>query len=139
MARNTGIADRLREFGQSKFGSSHGWKKQFADALGITTQHLDRYLSAASEPGNKMYLRLINLGCDIQWLLTGDPSPSAPALSHQDQEILRTLRAAGIDTVDKVKYLLEPEHLAADIAAAAVKEIASRYKAPKRKARTRLK
>jgi len=127
MLKNNAIANRLKEFGQSKFGTDYGWKKQFADALGVTTQHLDRYLSAASQPGNKMYTRLIHLGCDIQWLLTGIPSKDLESITMAEKEILLTLRKSGIDTLEKVRYLLNTEHLADDIAAAAVKEIKSRW------------
>ncbi len=127
MSKSDATAKRLKEFGQAKFGTDHGWKKQFADALGVSTQHLDRYLSAASQPGNKMYTRLIHLGCDIQWLLTGTPSEDLESITTEEKEILLALRKSGIDTLEKVRYLLNPEHLASDIAAAAVKEIKSRW------------
>lgn len=127
MPKSDAIAKRLKEFGQAKFGTDHGWKKQFADALGVTTQHLDRYLSAASQPGNKMYTRLVHLGCDIQWLLTGTPSKNFTPMTVEEKEILLVLRQSGFDTLEKVRYLLNTEHLANDIAAAAVKEIKSRW------------
>lgn len=136
MSKSADIAVRLKAFGQSHFGTDHGWKKRFADALGVTTQHLDRYLSGASEPGNKMYMRLIHLGCDIQWLLTGKHTTDQTLFSAEERAILQALRNAGIDTIEKVHYLLDAEHLAADIAAAAVKEIQSKYqtkKPPRRK------
>lgn len=41
--------------------------------------------------------------------------------------MLQALRNAGIDSIEQVQYLLDAEHLAADIAAAAVKEIQSKY------------
>lgn len=121
------IADRLASFGQSKFGSEHGWKARFALALGISTQHLNRYLSGSSEPGKKMFLRLIELGCDVHWLLTGSEH-SRELLSEREREILQVLRTAGIDTVEQVRYLFNPESLAADIAGAALKEFRSRYR-----------
>ncbi len=135
MAKHSDIAERLKEFGQSKFGAEYGWKKRFADALGVTTQHLDRYLSAASEPGNKMYIRLVQLGCDIHWLLTGKQSAVREQISGQEKELLKELQRAGIDTVEKMRYLLSPENLAADIAAAAVKEIKAKYQTKKRRGR----
>lgn len=131
MAKQSTIAERLKEFGQSKFGSEHGWKKRFAEALGITTQHLDRYLSAGSEPGNKMYIRLVQLGGDIHWLLTGEQAKEQEQISEREKELLRELQRAGIDTVEKLRYLLNPENLAADIAAA-VKEIQAKYQTKKR-------
>lgn len=135
MAKGYTIADRLREFGQAKFGKDHGWKKRFADALGVTTQHLDRYLSAASQPGNKMYTRLVHLGCDIQWLLTGTASSNFSPITLEEKEILLVLRQSGFDTPEKVRFLLNTEHLANDIAAAAVKEIKSRWPGRRRTAK----
>ena len=136
MGKQSDIAQRLKEFGQAKFGTEHGWKKQFADALGVTTQHLDRYLSGASEPGNKMYLRLVQLDCDIRWLLTGQRSSPQRQLRDLEKEILRELQRAGIDSVEKMRYLLSPENLAADIAAA-VKEIQAKYQKKKKGGRKR--
>ena len=124
------VADRLRSFGQSKFGNDYGWKSRFAAELGISAQHLERYLSGSAEPGKKMYLRLITLGCDIRWLLTGAVSgigPAAPA-SKRDRDLLEALRKAGIHTVEQINYILDPERIAADVAEAASKEIKTRYK-----------
>lgn len=128
------IADRLTSFGQSKFGSEHGWKARFAAGLGISTQHLNRYLSGSSEPGKKMFLRLIEMGCDVHWLLTGTVL-SGERLSDREREILRVLKTAGIDTAEQVRYLFNPETLAADIAGAALKEFRSRYRTGKSRRR----
>ncbi|MBI4429353.1 MAG: hypothetical protein HY562_09575 [Ignavibacteriales bacterium] len=131
MSKERTIASRLREFGKSKFGAEHGWKKRFADALGVTSQHLDRYLSGGSEPGNKMYFRLIQIDCDIHWLLTGNRAVSQEPLTVEEKEMLAMLKKAGVDSADKLTYLLNPERLAASIAAAAVKEIQAKYRVRK--------
>lgn len=136
MKNQSAIAERLKEFGQTSFGTERGWKKQFAAALGITAQHLDRYLSGASEPGNKMYVRLVQLDCDIHWLLTGERLSEQRRVTEREKEILGELQRVGIDTAEKVRYLLSPEHLAADIAAA-VKEIQARYQTKKKGVRTK--
>ena len=132
MSSPSGTADRLRSFGQAKFGKAHGWKKRFADALGVSPQHLDRYLSGASEPGKKMFMRLIQLGCDVHWLLTGDKESARDVLSGEEMRMLTELRKAGIFDVDQVRNLLNAENLAEDIAAAAVKEIKSKYLSKRR-------
>ncbi|HTP80014.1 MAG TPA: helix-turn-helix transcriptional regulator [Bacteroidota bacterium] len=124
------IGERLKAFGQSKFGEHHGWKTRFAEALGISAQHLERYLSGATDPGKKMYVRLIGLGCDVRWLLTGQTPARSPmeSLSSVDLALLSELRKAGIYSVDQIRYLLDPERLAADIGEAAAKEIENRYR-----------
>ncbi|MBI4427933.1 MAG: helix-turn-helix transcriptional regulator [Ignavibacteriales bacterium] len=132
MSKRVGITDRLIEFGQATFGKKRGWKKQFADGLGVTAQHLDRYLSGGSEPGNKMYFRLIQLGCDIHWLLTGDKMKPSGLMTPVEKDMLAALKKAGYDSAEKLKYLLSPEDLAANIAAAAVREIKARYGAKRK-------
>jgi len=127
-------AERFRSFGQAKFGKTHGWKRRYADALGISPQHLDRYLSGAAEPGKKMFMRLILLGCDVRWLLTGDKDSAREGVSEEEMRMLSELRKAGIFGVDQVRNLLNTEKLAEDIAAAAVKEIRAKY-LPKRRGR----
>jgi SOS-response transcriptional repressor LexA len=61
------IRERLRKFGESKFPSM----AQFARALRITPQDLNHYLMGNGKPGNKLQSRLRDLGCDIEWLMTG--------------------------------------------------------------------
>jgi transcriptional regulator with XRE-family HTH domain len=127
MKTHPAIAYRLKHFGQSKFGAERGWKKRFADELGITPQHLNRYLSGASEPGNKMYMRLLELGCNIQWLLTGERTADVPERTRQENELLVELRKAGISTPQQLRPLLHPELLAEDIASTVAREIRARY------------
>jgi transcriptional regulator with XRE-family HTH domain len=62
------IGVRIREFGLSRFSNL----KAFAEALGIPQSTLSNYMSGAIRPGNKMQARLRELGCDIEWLMTGD-------------------------------------------------------------------
>jgi repressor LexA len=61
---------RLIEFGQSRFGTAHGWKKNFAEALGLPRQGLNPYFNGI-KPGNKLQEKLRAIGCDIEWLMTG--------------------------------------------------------------------
>lgn len=123
----TEIAGRLRSFGQQHYGEGHGWKKLFADALGISSQHLDRYLSGSSAPGNTMYLRLIHLGCDVQWLLTGRQASQQTPLSPNEKAMLAELRKAGIMNAQEVRYFFDTERLATEVGAAAAREVRSRY------------
>lgn len=44
----------------------------FARALDISPALLSHYLSGRSKPGNKLQQKLRDLGCDIDWLMTGE-------------------------------------------------------------------
>lgn len=62
------IGNRLRSFGEQKFGKL----KDFAEALGMHPSALQStYLRGRSVPGAEILVKLINLGCDIPWLLLG--------------------------------------------------------------------
>ena len=62
------ISQRLREFGTNKFGSV----KAFAKALNKSPTSLQvSYLSGRNAPGAPMIAKLIELGCNIEWLLMG--------------------------------------------------------------------
>ena len=65
------VAQSLREFGEGKFGSDHGWQKAFAEALGITPQSLNAYLAGRISVGVKLQARLRALGADVEYIMTG--------------------------------------------------------------------
>ena len=62
------MEDRIRRFGLKKFGSI----KEFAEAMGMSPSNLQAYLQNRREPGTTILKRLIELGCDMDWLLTGE-------------------------------------------------------------------
>lgn len=62
------MEDRIRKFGLAKFGSI----KEFAEAMGMSPSNLQAYLQNRRQPGTIILKRLSELGCDIDWLLTGD-------------------------------------------------------------------
>ena len=61
------IGQKLKEFGETKFKSV----TDFAEALGIKREQLYPYYNNTSIPGGEILKRLSELGCDINWLLTG--------------------------------------------------------------------
>lgn len=64
-----GIIKRLREFGDSNFKNY----KIYAENIGITySTLLGTYFSGKSLPGAPLLYKLAKLGCDINWLLTGE-------------------------------------------------------------------
>jgi transcriptional regulator with XRE-family HTH domain len=61
------IGDRLRHFAKTKFGST----SELARQMGLQPQALTAYLSNRTTPGNVTQSKLRELGCDIEWLMTG--------------------------------------------------------------------
>jgi transcriptional regulator with XRE-family HTH domain len=60
-----GVGARIRVFAKRRYGSY----TKLADALGMSPQHLQQYISGKREPGTKMLIRFLRIGCDINWLL----------------------------------------------------------------------
>jgi hypothetical protein len=73
MMKASEISKRLKKWGVEEFGSL----VSFARALGISHQSLHDYTSARTLPGNKMQSRLRELGCDVEWLMTGSSAGAA--------------------------------------------------------------
>jgi hypothetical protein len=66
------VSLNLRLFGYKKFGSM----KKFAEALDMNPSTLySGYLNARSLPGPSLLVKLIDLGCNINWLLTSRETP----------------------------------------------------------------
>lgn len=63
------IASRLREFAYSKTDRL----TEFAKSLDMLPQTLNSYLSGKITPGSELLIKLSEMGCDIEWLLTGRP------------------------------------------------------------------
>jgi transcriptional regulator with XRE-family HTH domain len=70
--KNEDILNRLIAFGQSRVGDNWGWKSRFAQLVGISNQHLNHILSGRQKIGPAILERLRRIGCDIDWLLTGE-------------------------------------------------------------------
>lgn len=59
------LGEKIKIFGQKQFGSVTG----LAGALGMSMQTLSHYVNDHSLPGTKILQKLLNLGCDLNWLL----------------------------------------------------------------------
>ena len=72
------IGEKIRIFAENK-GISLA---QLADLLGMKPQSLQVYVSGKSNPGSEILMKLKDLGCDINWLLSEDdkPPPETPEL-----------------------------------------------------------
>lgn len=78
------IGERLEIFRKSNFST----KKKLAEALDISYEHLYQYLSDKKKPGSEILSKLSELGCNIDWLLTGQSNKTtgAPMGTNQVNE-----------------------------------------------------
>ncbi|MFZ4621369.1 MAG: helix-turn-helix domain-containing protein [Bacteroidota bacterium] len=66
------VAQNLRLFGYKRYGTM----KKFAEALDMNPSTLySGYLNGRSLPGPVLIVKLIDLGCNINWLLTSRGTP----------------------------------------------------------------
>lgn len=83
MIKKREIGLRIKEFGERNFTSM----AEFSRQLGMKTrQELYTYIHGRSIPGGDLLSKMSELGCDINWLLTGkEPAASQvkePSLSY---------------------------------------------------------
>ncbi len=96
------IAKRLREFAYSKTDRL----KDFAGSLDMSPQTLNSYLSGKISPGSELLIKLSDMGCDIDWLLTGtDKNPKEKpygikATKEKMFRVLGTVPAGKADVQD---------------------------------------
>ncbi|MDB5036457.1 MAG: SOS-response transcriptional repressor, LexA [Chlorobi bacterium] len=64
--------ERMRKFGTVLFGKERGTIKLFADALGMAPSNLQKYLSGKPKPGLELLEKMLDLGCSLDWLATGE-------------------------------------------------------------------
>lgn len=66
------VAQNLRLFGYKRFGTM----KKYAEALDMNPSTLySGYLNGRSLPGPVLLVKLMDLGCNINWLLTSRETP----------------------------------------------------------------
>ncbi len=93
-----GVGERIRIFAKRKYNTL----RALADAMGIKPQQLQQYVSGKREPGTKILRKLLNLGCDINWLLGGAESLESYRVFKLEQELKRTEMA-----LDQIKSALK--------------------------------
>ena len=84
-----GIGERMRWFAKQKYGTL----KKLADAMAISPQQLQQYISGKREPGSKVLIKLLRLGCDVNWLLGGRESIESYKIYKLENE-LRKLQSS---------------------------------------------
>ncbi len=76
------IGQRLRQFARETFGSVSG----LCRAIGRQETYFIRVLAGEYMPGGRMQALLRDVGCDIEWLITGKHAPISPILPAEIEE-----------------------------------------------------
>ncbi|MBN1186816.1 MAG: hypothetical protein JXB49_31350 [Bacteroidales bacterium] len=125
------VLQRFIEFGQSKFGTDHGWQKKYAEALEMKQQQMSDILSMRSPIGAKIREKMQTLlGCDTMWLITGNTKEeldekliamrkriAAEEMTKDVREMLEILRKEGINTAEPLKEIFDNYRKMQDIIA----------------------
>jgi len=80
-----GIGERIRLFAKRKYGTL----KKLAEAMKISPQQLQQYISGKREPGTRILVKLLRLGCDVNWLLGGKESIESYKVYKLENELRR--------------------------------------------------
>ena len=80
-----GIGERLRFFAKRKYVTL----KKLAEAMKISPQQLQQYISGKREPGSRILAKLLRLGCDVNWLLGGRESIESYKIYKLENELRR--------------------------------------------------
>ncbi len=99
-----GIGERIRIFARKKFGTL----KKLADEMQISPQQLQQYISGNREPGTRILLKLLRLGCDINWLLGGRESFESYKMYKLESELRRLKN--NLDQIANIIHKNEASH-----------------------------
>jgi len=101
------MEERIRRFGLKKFGSI----KEFAEAMDMSPSNLQAYLQNRRQPGTPILKRLSKLGCDIDWLLTGEENNDKrlKIIEEQNQRIkeLETENQILRESINKINHIAD--------------------------------
>lgn len=78
-----GIGERIRLFAKRKYGTL----KNLAAAMEISPQQLQQYISGKREPGSRILIKFLKLGCDINWLLGGSEKAESYRVYKLESEL----------------------------------------------------
>lgn len=96
-----GIGERIRIFAKRKYSTL----KALADAMDISPQQLQQYISSNREPGSRILIKFMKLGCDINWLLGGSESIETYRIYKLELEV-RNLQSK----LSKISKIVEEQH-----------------------------
>jgi len=82
------IGERLKFFAKKKFGN----QAKFARAMGKDLTYFTPYYNGKSYLGGEILSKLVKLGCDINWLLTGEET-ELQKLKEENEKLKTQLEA----------------------------------------------
>jgi transcriptional regulator with XRE-family HTH domain len=97
--------------------------------MGMRPQTLTKYLNGTRIPGNTVKQRLQDIGCDIDWLMTGRTGSAPPGhlVSAQQKDLLDELHKVGIRNRDDWRdFLSVVEEM--DSTASSIRERLKKYR-----------
>lgn len=91
------FGEKIRVFAENNFGTL----TKLAEMLDMDLPSLHRYITGKVKPGKDFFTKLVNLGCDIKWLLSeeteGGNLVKEPGAAYgeeeSDREKIRRLEA----------------------------------------------
>jgi transcriptional regulator with XRE-family HTH domain len=91
------------------FAEKFGGISKLAEALGIAQPSLSRYLSGEVKPGLDFIIKLKDLGCDINWLLSEDDKspPGTEKLLEQRIKELEEENQRLRDSIGRISLLTQ--------------------------------
>ncbi len=96
-----GIGERIRIFAKRKYNTLKG----LSVALDISPQQLQQYITNNREPGSKILIKFMKVGCDINWLLGGSESIESYRIYKLESE-LRYLQAK----LSKISHIISTQN-----------------------------
>lgn len=93
------IGQRIKEFAEKKYRSV----AELTRVLGVDKTYFTPYIKGKSILGGEMLSKLSDLGCDINWLLTGE----GEAPLSDEEEVLRKSKISGAMPLYKYPVLAE--------------------------------
>ncbi|MEP0860596.1 MAG: helix-turn-helix transcriptional regulator [Ignavibacterium sp.] len=87
------------------FAENFGGISKLADALGIAQPSLSRYLSGEVKPGLDFIIKLKDLGCNINWLLSEDDK-SPPGTEKLLEQRIKELEEENQRLRDSISHIL---------------------------------
>src|SRR3990170_3955268 len=72
MTQKAAISRRLADFAKETVGTEWGWQTRFAEMLGISPSNLNNLLTGRQVIGPGTRERLTAIGCDVEWLMSGN-------------------------------------------------------------------
>lgn len=125
------IGERLREFGKTRFGTL----TKFEEELGLAKGGLSQYTRGRNALGSNMIIKLKEMGCDIDWLLSGKGDDKFLSLLKQIEQTKDFLKKLDL-TKDDLDKMMEDESLIIPLknVTGLVKEKMENYKSDKNNA-----